>query len=510
VADDEDYLIDDLDDSFLSMEITTKSSLTEEDLMQLKVEVEALTNEKALMKESLLELSDQIENKRAELEKLDEDYEHRRDQFAQEVSMLQSQLDSQAVDRREDASSGHQSGLRSLVRGFGGDGKVSTHTTDEDKMLEMRTLPHGQSKNNTKGLVPESEGMQLARELGRSLGEERTRCEELQSQCTKLEKTIESFRGVNTTLHQRNKALTEELAALKSELGAESSNLEVGTEHPRDYSSAPTQEESSNTFTRDGKEMIKSRAEEVLRDLGAINSGGGPCNNSVISSICTDIEDDGDLFHDAIEAPLVHISNINEANRCFCESSMFGDNAEHVEFYLPQLGVACACGRNNVPTFAGVQELCSLENILRPWQVQFLASVGLVDAVEFVHAFKQRGSILAKDLRRWRKMMHLPTVRTKSCRVALHIWNRTVRNEVESQVVSGATGALPCSSHHKLPLSSQCKSVIKYARQQRALGVERPAKPDFLNVQFANDHSTVSTLGVGSIVNEMEEAMGAE
>jgi hypothetical protein len=59
------------------------------------------------------------------------------------------------------------------------------------------------------------------------------------------------------------------------------------------------------------------------------------------------------------------------------------------------------------------------------------------------------------------------SVKTKSCRVALHIWHRT------------------------------CKSVIQHVRQQQAQGVAQPQRPDFLEITVT-DHTTVSTLGGGS------------
>lgn len=504
--DDECSLIgDEDDDCFLDMEITTKKSLSEDDLARLKIEVDALRNEKDLMKDSLLELSDQIEIKRSDLEKMEEEYDQRqseltdeveqeeahRDELLLEVSKLKEQLS--GITSPSESHHPSTTGLRSLIRGFtttaGGDSGTDTHrhVTDEegDEMVEMRTLNHSNpnscnSTNNKKGgaaAASDSEGMKLAIELGRSLGEETKRCEELQGQVTNLEKKLELQQSQNAELVHSNRALTEEVTTLKAKYGLENNN-ETAEITPTTSSEDHPEMVLCNLGDLKGSNdhMIKARAEEILRNLGAFGGGNGStatseCNSSMISSLCA--------TYAGAESAAVLISNINEADRCTCEAAMFGENIEHINFYLPMLGVPCVCGRgdnnssNNNNGATKSDDLCALENILRPWQVEFITSVGIQGtAIEFVHAFKERGSVLAKELRRWRKKKRMSTVRTKSCRVALHIWNRT------------------------------CKSVIKYVREQKSLvgtGVVLQ-KPDFLQVNFANsgDMNTVSTLGVDS------------
>jgi len=109
---------------------------------------------------------------------------------------------------------------------------------------------------------------------------------------------------------------------------------------------------------------------------------------------------------------------------------------------------------------------------LRPWQVEFLKHVGIEDAIGLVFEHTQRGGVLATELRRWRKAQGLPSVRTKSCAVALQIWART------------------------------CKKVVRSVRSQRAQGIRVPRRPEFLELNLADDDkSAVSSLGGGPFRN---------
>ena len=154
---------------------------------------------------------------------------------------------------------------------------------------------------------------------------------------------------------------------------------------------------------------------------------------------------------------------------CSCQASMFSGNADHVNFFLPKLGMACNCSNKQASDNDLVEgsESTDLVNILRPWQVDFLASQNLHTALEFVHTFNQTRSTMERKMRLWRKEQGLPSVKTKSCGIALHIWART------------------------------CKSVVRSVRKQRAQGVKPTNRPEFL--QLTQDDRTVSTLGCGSI-----------
>jgi hypothetical protein len=166
------------------------------------------------------------------------------------------------------------------------------------------------------------------------------------------------------------------------------------------------------------------------------------------------------------------ISNLDQVNKCQCQRSLFSGNAEHADFYLPKLGMACNCGKEkeeDEDVKPENDDPCALENILRPWQVKFLTSMNIRDALGYVHAYNQRSAILAKEMRKWRRGQKLTSVKTKSCAVALHIWCRT------------------------------CKAVVRSVRAQTLKGL-KPSRPAFLDVSsIGEDSRTVSTLGCGSV-----------
>jgi len=114
----------------------------------------------------------------------------------------------------------------------------------------------------------------------------------------------------------------------------------------------------------------------------------------------------------------------------------FPGKQEDVEFFLPALTIVCSCGRsqNKIPKHS--DDPCALKNILRDWQVQFLADLGVSETSQFVRIVNKRTSRLARMLLSWRKDHDMKEYRTKSCSVALHIWARTcnaVRKTVQEQ-----------------------------------------------------------------------------
>jgi hypothetical protein len=340
--------------------------------------------------------------------------------------------------------------------------------------------------------VKETESMTLARELAKSLAEERTRREEVESMYQELELQAELTRSHNEALLGRNQALQIEVDRLRGQLDGKvtpttasptSSDDTLGLEHPygddgNEPEAAAELQRFESPEERDGPtaEQVKSKVREILR----FASGGhgmecsGTCG-SMVSSLGTDLlphHDEENCGPDSSNGfSKFFISNIHDANTCTCEAAMFSTNAEHVEFYLPVLGVSCSCGKKQqqplASQIASNSNPCALECILRPWQVEFLNSVGINGAIDFVHAFNERAVVLATQMRKWRQQKGMLSVKTKSCRVALHIWHRT------------------------------CKSVIRHVREQQARGVSELQRPDFLEISV-NDQHTVSTLGGGS------------
>ena len=122
---------------------------------------------------------------------------------------------------------------------------------------------------------------------------------------------------------------------------------------------------------------------------------------------------------------------------CQCSNSIFSGDKDVAEFFLPLMGLACTCGKNseaNVPkrVLINADEPTSLENILRPWQVDFLANFGIHRGDQLVKAHHRSAGALAKSLRQYRRKNGMAPFRTKSCGMALHIWSKTSKAFVRS------------------------------------------------------------------------------
>jgi hypothetical protein len=156
-----------------------------------------------------------------------------------------------------------------------------------------------------------------------------------------------------------------------------------------------------------------------------------------------------------------------EDEECRCESQMFDGKTEHIEFYLPQTGLICTCGKQR-QHLIDPNDPYHLSNILRPWQIDFLQYVGITDVHDFIQQANERGSSLAQCMKQWRyerKMMH---IKTKSCRVAIHIWCRV------------------------------CQSFLKGLIPKKSLShndSEDANKPEFIDVSTQSLSGTISTLG---------------
>jgi hypothetical protein len=480
-GDDEDSLVDPSDDNDDDSLLGSADNAVPANAKSLKVEVRALAKEKKALKEMMLDVSNQIEAKRFELEQLQGNVEREtrsRDELAVEVSQMKHRLHLLATGESEPAP-----GLLGLLR------RSSSAAADgEGSEVEMRTMK-----------VKETESMKLARELAKSLGEERTRGEELENKCREFQLAAEQARSDNEALTASNQSLQAELKRLRGMLSGKvtpetasptSSDDSRGLENHRDDEEGEKNTEAEegpkdsqrceSSSEREGPhtEMVKSKVREILLLAGGVKSAGtcGSMVSSLGTELLPDATDENDSPGSSNQLNRFFISNMNDATRCTCEAAMFSSNLEHVDFYLPILGVSCTCGKQKQPqqpeqSVSAPLDPCALEFILRPWQVEFLNSVGITGAVEFVHAFTQRGAVLATQMRKWRRQKGMLSVKTKSCRVALHIWHRT------------------------------CKSVIRYVREQQARGVTELQRPDFLEITI-HDDATISTLGGGSACNK--------
>eukprot|EP00804_Cyclotella_cryptica_P030477 CCRYP_008545-RA/>CCRYP_008545-RA protein AED:0.28 eAED:0.28 QI:0/-1/0/1/-1/1/1/0/690 len=173
----------------------------------------------------------------------------------------------------------------------------------------------------------------------------------------------------------------------------------------------------------------------------------------------------------------------SSSDSCKCSTSPFSGNDAHSEFYLPKLGLACTCGQSsNIEDRASFSKNpTSLQNILRSWQCDFLATLGIHTADQLLRAHKNGANDMARRMKRWREENSLPLARSKECYVALMVWARTA------------------------------KVVLRSIEKQKEAGEEFIEKPGFLDITYSDTYTvcSVSTLGqmswVGGRVNEMME-----
>eukprot|EP00536_Pseudo-nitzschia_multiseries_P001174 jgi/Psemu1/234346/estExt_Genewise1.C_140217 len=93
------------------------------------------------------------------------------------------------------------------------------------------------------------------------------------------------------------------------------------------------------------------------------------------------------------------------------------------------MGMACSCGRKRY-RLAKPHDPTRLENIMRPWQVEFLASLGIKRGDELVKARHRSADIMATAMRQWRKKQGMTSFKTSACATALHIWSKICKSYV--------------------------------------------------------------------------------
>jgi hypothetical protein len=116
---------------------------------------------------------------------------------------------------------------------------------------------------------------------------------------------------------------------------------------------------------------------------------------------------------------------------CQCTTTVLNGNDDLIEFFLPLMGIACKCGRRP-QGFVRLEEPTSTLNILRPWQVDFLSSLGIERGDQLVKAHHCSAQDLASALRYYRRKHCMTPFRTSSCRIALQIWSKTSKAFVRS------------------------------------------------------------------------------
>ncbi|KAL7461836.1 hypothetical protein ACHAXS_002236 [Conticribra weissflogii] len=163
---------------------------------------------------------------------------------------------------------------------------------------------------------------------------------------------------------------------------------------------------------------------------------------------------------------IFNIDKVQNETLCQCSSSPFSGSDPHAEFFLPKLGLACACGKSSIAkerdSFS--ENPTALTNILRDWQCDFLLSLNVETADQLLRMHKSSANDMARKMKQWRVDKNMSSARSKECFVALQIWARTA------------------------------KVVLRSIKKQRDAGEEVIEKPTFLDISLADTHS-VSTLG---------------
>jgi hypothetical protein len=114
---------------------------------------------------------------------------------------------------------------------------------------------------------------------------------------------------------------------------------------------------------------------------------------------------------------------IDEIVLCKCSRSIFSGQDDLISFFLPRIGLTCTCGLSKgANVLINPEDPTAIENVLRPWQVQFLKSFGIQHCEQLVKARHRSGDMLSRALRLWRKKEGMALFKTASCGIALQIW----------------------------------------------------------------------------------------
>jgi chromosome segregation ATPase len=503
---------------------TVEKSLTSEVALRSQLEIES----NVLVQGQLAHFKS-VESELAEEKTRRSELESRCQSLAQELkSIAEDKEQSAQLKIREDSLKEEEDRLNQLerseqeIKSTASDKERLAYLERVEKLLNDERAERNQLERRCQSLEQEMKSSGIEKEqldrinsVEKDLTEEKSLRSQLETRYQSLDQELKSTALEKGELSIQKESLLDEIKSLKAEIvcirneGPISPCESEKTETSEDQKgSGLTVKTAVNTRSADAdkesasataeREKIRSHAEQMLSWADqAIEKRRGSTQSvcsSVASSIGTDFRPTP-VQPAPVRAPqtsaalkpgkppkmpprpkpqgeqqivISNIENMDQIAGCTCETSAFSGNTEHVDFYLPKLGVACSCGKKKEPELAEGDNPCALEHILRPWQADFLASLGIKEAVDFVHAYNNRGNALAKDMRRWRRVKNLVSVKTKSCSIALHIWSRT------------------------------CKSVVKAVQVQKANGAERLRRPDFMDVTIASDSCSVSTLGLKS------------
>ena len=95
---------------------------------------------------------------------------------------------------------------------------------------------------------------------------------------------------------------------------------------------------------------------------------------------------------------------------------------------LPKIRCTCTCGRQE----QNPEDIRALDVILRPWQVQFVKSLGIDSTAQAFRMHYHENKFLPKFLKAWREQSGLPSTDVDTYRIALLVWDRTCKAILDS------------------------------------------------------------------------------
>lgn len=119
---------------------------------------------------------------------------------------------------------------------------------------------------------------------------------------------------------------------------------------------------------------------------------------------------------------------------------LFSNTPDDLEFYLPKVSLdgsdaATDPSQDENRDRNSTEDPTALQNVFRPWQVEFLKHIRIRTASQLVFATKYKSSNIAKSMVKWRAERNMKHFKAKACGVALHIWTRTIEAKIRSSIL---------------------------------------------------------------------------
>ena len=434
--------------------------------IKLKDELKQITEEK----ESLAAMELQHKTDRESLEKKVETLTNERDLLVAEVDNYQnvagvvSQLDEEREmsKRLEEQNKGLEIEVKNLEKQIKLEKNIENLKKQVGILAKERNL-----------LVEEVENFQDATEILEQLNEEKVISERLSEENKSLQTELKKLREENSNIVNDK---SDRLKRVKQiETVKESIEQNFRDEENRSVLSMSSRITTDEELASMDSNSIRLHASKLLNMAheAMTKRENRDSSSRVSKSKCP------------LPKPVRKLkSTIGSCNitTCTCIASNFSGNSEHIQFFLPKLGKACKCGKDlstdNMNEVDRHIDPTALSNILRPWQEEFLQSVGIETARQLVSARSSQSRQLAQAMIKWRSEKKMKPVKLKSCFVALHIWARTT----------------------KVILRSHRESLRK-----RTIFTDMPQAtiPNFMEICLASDRS-ISTLGDATFGDMME------